>query len=154
MATNNTSNFSSINQLEETLETYLVDKAPFQIPQGGKDFIVMVAPWLIIITALMALPAIMALIGLGGMMGPWTMNYRFGFGSGWWISTVILAISVVFELVALPGLFARTMQGWRYVFYAQLVSIVSSLVVWNIGGAIIGGIIGLYILFQVKEMYK
>lgn len=155
MAAKNTSGISSLNQLEETLETYLVDQAPFQIPKGGKEFIVMIAPWLVIIFGLMSLPAILTLIGIGNVMGPLTMSYGFhSVGSAWWISTLLFAVAVILEVLALPGLFARTMQGWRLVFYAQLVSIVSNLVVWNILGAIIGGVVGMYILFQVREMYK
>jgi len=145
----------TLSSLEATLQEYLVDKAPFQIPQGGRDFIVTVAPWLIIISSVLALPAIFALFGFSGMMGPTMMRYgNTLIGPLWYASLALMTVAVVLDVMALPGLFARTMQGWRYVFYAQIVSIISSLLQYNLVGAIIGGLIGFYVLFQVKSMYK
>lgn len=147
-------NSSNLNALETTLEEYLVDKAPFQIPTNIKEVIVSFAPWVIIITSILSVPAILSLIGVNNMMGPWMMRYGYGIGSTWWMGTLFLAIAVGLQLLGLNGLFARTMQGWKYVFYAQLASLVSTILYGNIPGALIGGLIGFYILFQVKEMYK
>ena len=88
------------------------------------------------------------------MLSPMMMGVTYAMGPIWWVSTALLAVAVILEAMAIPGLMARTMQGWRYMFYAQLVSLVSTLVTGNILGVIISGVIGLYILFQVKEMYK
>ncbi len=145
---------SNLSSLESILESYLVDKAPFQLPANAKDLIVTLAPWLIIIFSFMSLPVILSLIGINNMTGSWMMRYGYGIGSTWWIATLLLAVAVVLQLLGIKGLFARTMQGWKYVFYAQLVSIVSSILYGNIIGALIGGLLGLYILFQVKELYS
>jgi ribosome-associated toxin RatA of RatAB toxin-antitoxin module len=58
------------------------------------------------------------------------------------------------EAIALPGLFKRTMQGWNFMFYSQLVSIIGGILSYNIVGTLIGAVIGLYILYQVKNKYK
>jgi hypothetical protein len=56
--------------------------------------------------------------------------------------------------VALPGLFARKMSGWKLLFYAQLVSMLSSLIIGAWFSVIIGGLISLYVMFQLRSMYK
>lgn len=154
MATKNSSGMSTLNELETTLETYLVDKAPFQLPKDVKEIIVKIAPILVIIFVVLSIPAIIALFGLSAMLSPMMMGVTYTMGPIWWVSTALIAVSVVLEALSIPGLMARTMQGWKYVFYSQLVSLVATLVTGNILGAIISGLIGLYILFQVKEMYK
>jgi len=46
------------------------------------------------------------------------------------------------------------MSGWNLLFYAQLVSLASSLVTGSIIGGLVGALISLYILFQVRPLYK
>ena len=66
-----------------------------------------------------------------------------------------LAVCLGFQLLgmALPGLFARKMSGWTLLFYEQLVGFVGSILSGSIIGGIIGTLIGLYILFQVRTKY-
>lgn len=143
-----------VKELEKTLEPYFTNKAPFQIPKDIKELLVKLAPYLVIIFVVLSLPAIFALFGLSALLTPFMMGVSYTMGPLWWVSTALIAVSVVLEALAIPGLFARTMQGWRYVFYAQLVSILASVLQMNLIGAIISALIGFYILFQVKEMYK
>lgn len=72
---------------------------------------------------------------------------------GWGLATGIAFVAFVLEVLAMPGLFTRKKYAWTLVMYASLLSVVESLIHFSVGG-IIGGIIGLYILFQVKEYYK
>ena len=46
------------------------------------------------------------------------------------------------------------MSGWNLLFYATLVGFVHSLVSYAIISGIIGALIGLYILFQVRTKYS
>jgi hypothetical protein len=55
--------------------------------------------------------------------------------------------------LALPGLFKRKMSAWKLIFYSQLIGITFSLLSGSILGALIGGLIGLYILFQIRPLY-
>jgi hypothetical protein len=67
--------------------------------------------------------------------------------------TVVLLAQLVLLGLALPGLFKRKMSAWRLIFYSQLVGIAFSLLSGSILGALIGGLIGLYILFQIRPLY-
>ncbi|MDP3957760.1 MAG: hypothetical protein Q8Q10_04640 [bacterium] len=145
-----------VGQLEALLDEYMVKKAPFTLPLGLKEFIVKVAPYLIIIMAVFAVPAILLALGLSTVFTPVAMMGGYG---GWGFSAIVTliatAITLVMEVMAVPGLFKRTQKGWRLVFYATIVSLIGSILsVSGIIGGIIGAIIGWYILFQVKELYK
>jgi len=147
-----------LNQLEAVLDEYLVKKAP-ALPNNIKELIVQFAPWLIGLGLLMSLPAVLALIGVGSLFGSFSYlgyyGYRVGgFGGSYMISMIFMVISLVLEAMALPGLFAKSRKGWQMLFYATLVSAVSSLLSFNIGGLIIGTLLGMYLLFQVKSYYK
>jgi hypothetical protein len=67
---------------------------------------------------------------------------------------VVVLIELVLDIAALPGLFARKMSGWRLIFCARLLSIAHALLIGAIASAILGGIISLYILFQVRPLYR
>ncbi len=144
-----------VAQLEAMLDEYMIKKAPFAIPAGGKEFIVSVSPYLIIIFAVMALPLIFAALGLSAMVAPFAMLGGYAWGFGAMISLVVSVIVLVMEAMAVPGLFKRTKGSWRLLFYASIVSLIGSILsIHGIVGGIIGAIIGWYILFQVKDMYK
>lgn len=153
MDTNNSK--QSVKQLEDVLDLYLVKKAP-ALPANIKQVIVNFAPWLIIIGIIFSIPAVFALFGLGSMMSALPYGYAMGarFGLPYFLSIAFLVVIVVLEIMALPGLFSRSAKGWRFIFYSVLVSAVSSLVSFNLFGLVIGTLISLYLLFQVKEYYK
>ncbi len=146
---------SALSQLENVLEEYLVKKAPFQIPQNIKEIIVSLAPWLSLIGVVLAVPSILVLFGLGTAMMP--LGYMMGglrYGATFSISMIFTVIILLLEAIAIPGLFKKARAGWNFMYYATLVGVVQNLIVFNIGGLIIGSLIGFYILFQVKELYK
>ncbi len=147
---------NSLGQLEATLDEYFGKKAP-ALPQNAKELIVKIAPFLAIISAIFTLPAILLLLGLGGLA---TVLSPFGGVSSvasiptMWVSILILIPVVILEVIAIPGLFAKAAKAWRYMYWAELITVVSSLVQLNIVGAILSAIIGFYILFQIKSFYK
>jgi prepilin signal peptidase PulO-like enzyme (type II secretory pathway) len=81
-----------------------------------------------------------------------------GGGMGWGffgiVGVVTSVIALVLDVMAIPGLFKRTHASWRLLFYATLVSLIGGLLSYNPVSAVIGAIIGWYILFQVKVLYK
>ena len=144
-----------LNQLEATLHEFLVKKAPFAIPAVAKEFIVSVSPYLIIIFAILAIPLILAALGLTAFFAPYSVVVGGGWGFSAIVSLVVAVITLVMEVMAVPGLFKRTKKAWRLVFYASIVSLIGSILsVSGIVGGIIGAIIGWYILFQVRDLYK
>lgn len=147
-----------VAQLEAMLDEYMVKKAPFALPAGVKEFIANVSPYLIILFAIMALPAIFLALGLSAVFAPFAMMgaaYGHGWGFGVVISLVATVVVLVMEVMAVPGLFKRAKASWRLLFYASIVSLIGSILsISGIFGGIIGAIIGWYILFQMKELYK
>lgn len=142
-----------IAKLEALLDEYMVTKAPFQIPLNGKEVIVKVAPYLVIIAAVIAIPAILAALGLSTMLAPVALLGGPAWGIGVILSLVTSIAALGVELMAVSGLFKRTKRSWRLVFYATLISLVGSIISFNIVGGLIGAVIGWYILFQVKSLY-
>ncbi len=142
-----------VGQFEAWLDLYMVKKAPFQIPMGGKEFLAIIAPYLVILGAISFLFSLAVFLGLGKMRGIPMTNY-IGWGIPAMIAWIGSAFAVGLELFALPGLFRRTSAAWRLVFYATLVSFAGSVFSLNLIGAVIGGAIGWYLLFQIKELYK
>ena len=143
-----------VDQLEAFLDEFMLKKAPFQIPMGGKELIVKISPYLIIIFAVIAIPGLLALLGLSAVLAPVAALGGQTWGFGAILSIVVALVTLGLELMAVPGLFKRTKGAWRLVFYATIVSLVGSLIAYNIVGGLIGAVIGWYILFQVKELYK
>lgn len=144
-----------IAQFEAWLESVMVTKAPFQIPMGGKEFLATVAPYLVIIGVVLFVISLPVLLGLGAMVGGMgMMGGHMGYGYSALVSLVSGVVAMGLEAWAVPGLFKRTSASWRLVFYATLVSFAGSVLSLNLIGAVIGGVIGWYILFQVKTLYK
>ena len=144
---------SLIPQLEDLGDQYLVQKAPFQLPPGVKEFIVQFGPYITLVLMLLALPIILIALGISAFLLPF--GYTAG-GAGL-VSTlglVIAVASLILEAMALPGLFKRSKTGWNFVFYSILLSAVGSLIHLDIVGLIIGTLISLYILFQIRSYYK
>lgn len=145
-----------IAQFEAMLDEYMVKKAPFALPLGLREFLATIAPYLIIISVILALPFILAALGLSVVSTPFAMmgGYGYGWGAGMMIAFSTTAIVLVLEVMAVPGLFKRTMASWKLMFYASLVNLVGGILALNVVGAIIGAVIGWYIIFQMKELYK
>jgi len=132
------------------LDFYLVKKAPFQIPDAGREWMVKFGPWIIIVLLVLTLPALLVVLGIGTAIMPFAgVGYAVGFG----YASIFLLVEIGLRVAALPGLFARKMGGWNLLFYAQLVGFVFSLLVGSIVGGLVGLLISLYLLFQVRGLY-
>ena len=132
------------------LDFYLVKKAPFQLPAEVKEFLVKFGPWIALVLLLLSLPGLLLMLGVGTAFMPFGgAAYMIGFS----YLTIVLLAQLVLLGLALPGLFKRKMSAWRLIFYSQLVGIAFSLLSGSILGALIGGLIGLYILFQIRPLY-
>ncbi|OGK23902.1 hypothetical protein A3A46_01045 [Candidatus Roizmanbacteria bacterium RIFCSPLOWO2_01_FULL_37_13] len=144
---------SYLKQLEDLLSEYLVKKAP-ALPVNVKEAIVKFAPWVTLVVFIITLPVVFAVFGLGAILAPLSFLGGVNAGTNYILSLVFSAIQLVLEAMAIPGLFKRSKSAWTLVFYASLVGGVQSIVTFNLGGLIIGTLLSLYILFQVKEYYK
>lgn len=133
------------------LDYYLVQKAPFQIPENGREMIVKFGPWVLLVLLLITLPLVLFVLGIGTVVMPFGgLPYAAGFG----FAAIFLILYYILWIASMPGLFARKKSGWNLAFYGELLNIVYSLVSGAILGAIVGGLIGLYLLFQVRTKYN
>jgi hypothetical protein len=133
------------------LEFYLVQKAPFQIPDGGKEWIVKYGPWITVVLLILSLPLILIALGIGTVLVPFAgVGYATGFG----YLAILTLVTVGLQVAALPGLFARKMSGWNLIFYSRIVSFIGSLLMGALISAILGALISLYILFQIRPLYR
>ncbi len=126
----------------------LFKKAP-ALPQNIQEVLVRIAPVLALIFGILGLVASVAALGVTpiGFLG------GFGNGSQMIVLVLVSLASSVLMLVAYPKLKAQKIEGWRLLFYSELLSVVSA--VFSItAGTILGVIIGFYILFQIKSYYK
>lgn len=147
---------SFVNQLETFLDEYMVKKAPFALPNGLKEFLAVIAPYSIIIVAVLAIPMILFALGLSSALAP--IGMMGGYGYSWGITGGVIFLTtlagIVLELMAVPGLFKRTKGAWRILFYVSIIQVVGNVVSLHIISALIGAIINWYILFQMKDVYK
>ena len=133
------------------LEFYLVKKAPFQLPDNVKEWIVQYGPWITIVLMVLLLPAVLLALGIGAVFVPFAgVGYATGFG----YVVIGLIIQLGLTIASLPGLFARKMSGWTLLFYARIVGFVMGLLSGAVVGALVGVVISLYIMFQVRPLYK
>lgn len=140
-----------MDELIKFLDLYLVKKAP-ALPKNVKEVLVKYAPWITLIVLVLALPALLAIFGLGSVFSYAMFGVRLG--AAYYLSLLFLLVTVVLQGMSIKGLFARTKNGWNLVFYSILVNAVYSLLAGNWGGLIIGTLISLYIVFQIREYYK
>jgi len=145
-------------KLEVTLDEYLGKKAP-ALPKEWKEVLVKFTPYLAIIGVVMGIPGVLALLGMGTILAPLglvggMMTGRPFLGFGYIVSVLFLGVMILLEGLAIPGLFSRSKKAWTYLYWSALVGVVQNIVSFNVGGLVIGGLISMYFLFQVKEYYK
>ena len=132
------------------LDFYLVKQAPFQIPDGGREWIVKFGPWITVVLLILTLPILLFALGLGAILIPFG---GVGYASGFGVLTLFVIVELGLMIAALPGLFARKMAGWQLLFYSQLVSIAYNILSGHVVSGLLFGLISLYILFQVRPLY-
>ena len=133
------------------LDFYLVQKAPFQIPDDAKEWIVQYGPWITVVLLVLAVPPLLIVLGIGAALTPFGGT---GYATGFTYVTIVLVVQLGLMVAALPGLFARKMSGWRLLFYAQILRFVFSLLSGSLFGAVVGVVLSMYLLFQVRPLYK
>ncbi|MBI2617522.1 chromate transporter [Candidatus Gottesmanbacteria bacterium] len=143
----------NLSSLEDVLNEYLGKKAP-QLPGNVKEALVTYAPWITLVLLLLSLPAVLVLFGVGALAMPFSYMGGVQYGTTYTISLVILAGTLILEGLAIPGLMKRKKSAWNLVFYATLLGIVSHLLSYNLGNLLLGALLPLYILFQIRSYYK
>lgn len=158
-------------QLEAWLYDMLVYKAPFHLPKGAKGWIVQYGPWIAlvggIIAALVVIPGMFTALTLTSyttsMLGVYGAAAVASVGPMLYVALAVFALQLVLMFVAIPMLLKRQRKGWLLLFYADIISLIYSVVssfsygYFSFGsllGGLIGAVIGFYLIFQIRSYYK
>lgn len=128
-------------------------KAP-ALPKGARDFLFSVVPWIALIFGILTILGSLSAFGLSAVFSPFAqVGGGTGFAAGLMIASALGIVQGVLMVAAFPGLRKAQIRGWSLLFWAEVLGIVSSVVLISVAGAI-GGLIVLYLLFQIKSYYK
>ena len=105
--------------LEAELEPIFTKQLP-AFPENIKDLFVKIAPFLAIIGVVFGVLG----VGITAVLSPFAWfagSIMYGLGM------VFLLVMVVLEGLAIPGLFNQKKDGWKYMYYAQFISVIYNL---------------------------
>ena len=132
--------------LEKELEPIFTKQLP-AFPDNIKDLFVKIAPFLAIIGVVFGVLG----VGVTALLSPFAWfagSFMYGIGM------LFLLAMVILDALAIPGLFAQKMAGWKYMYYAQFLSLIYNLCMGSWFSGLLGAFIGFWILFQIKEKYS
>jgi len=137
--------------LENELEPIFLGKFP-PFPDDVKEFLVKYGPYLILFGAIFMLFGLLTAFGIGtAAIGIGVIAYGSGFMM--YVSLLIATAIAIMYLMAFSPLRARKKAGWNLMYYALLLSLLSSLIQLAILSVIIGGVLGFWVLFQIRDKY-
>lgn len=144
----------AMSQLDTILNEYLVKKAPV-LPQNLKEVLVKFAPYLTILSVVVSVPSLLSMLGLSASVTKDLYWAMVGFtGYNFYLAIAFSLVIVALQALAVPGLLARKLQGWTMLYYAVLVNAVSMLMGMNLVSFVVWTGLSLYVLFQVRSMYR
>ena len=138
--------------LEKELEPIFLEKFP-EFPDHVKEVIVRYGPYILLILSIIGLLGILTAFGVGGAAISSIGVAAYGTGFGFYVGIALNIVTLVLYLMAFSPLRARKKEGWNLIYYALLISLLVNLIQLNIIGALIGGIVGFWILFQIRSKY-
>ncbi len=150
---------SNLPGLEGIFDTYLRIKSPVQLPEKAREWIVKYGPWislvLLIISGLVLIPLLIIALGMTAVTLPFAALAGATATTMWgWVHIALSLVVIVMEAIAIPALLKRKLSGWKMIYYASLLSFVSSVLGMAWVSAIVGLIIGMFILFQIRSKYQ
>lgn len=139
-------------QLAKPLED-LFAKAP-ALPASGKEIVVSFAPWISLVFGVLLVLASVGGLGVFTAFAPFAVYAGVGNATLLLIASVLGIVQGVLMVLAFSPLKAKKVRGWNLWFWAEVLSIVSSVISFNLVGAVLSALIGFYLLFQVRSHYK
>ncbi len=128
-------------------------KAP-ALPKGARDFLYSATPWVSLILGILTVLGSLSAFGLSAVFSPFAaLGGGSGFAAGLLIASAIGIAEGVLMVVAFPSLRKGVLRGWNLLFWAEVLGIAGSVALFSVAG-VIGGLIVLYLLFQIKPYYK
>lgn len=159
-----------MQQIETKLDELLVKKAPFQLPESARLNLVKAMPWLTLIGGILAALGVWSLYRVVTVVDSLTTYYNsLGYATPLqtqsvspllWVSLLMLAIEAIMFFVAFPALKQRSKKGWNILYWVSLLNVAYALIYlfaeMNLGSfifSLIGSLVGLYVLFQIRSHY-
>lgn len=144
-------------EFDRVCTEYLYTKAPFAIPENWKGPLVTIMAYLNVVGIVFSVFGLVMLLGLGTMLSALgavgNVNVQSNVGGNTVLSIIFLIGSLVLSIIAAPGLFKKQKKGWTYSYYNALLGIVQNAITLNFVGVIVGGIINLYVLYQLRPKF-
>lgn len=136
---------------EDELEPIFLGRFP-PFPDDVKEFLVRYGPYLILFGAVFMLLGLLTAFGVGTFaIGMGAIPYASGIMM--YIALLITTVIAFIYLMAFSPLRARKKAGWNLMYYALLLSLLSSLIQLAIISVIISGVLGFWVLFQLRDKY-
>lgn len=137
--------------LEKELEPVFLQKFP-PFSESVKEFLVQYGPYFILVLSILGVLGILTALGVGSAaIGLGAVSA--GLGLTFYVGIAMGTITLIMYLMAFTPLRARKRAGWNLLYYALLIGLLSSLLQLHILGAVVGGVIGFWVLFQIREKY-
>jgi hypothetical protein len=150
-------NMMGLNAIIEKIEkafSALFAKAP-AMPKEAKDSLVQFIPWITLIFTIILIPTLIAIFRYSSITS--RIAYEFGVGYGTFdvvLAVVIFLPSLVLQGLSVPGLLNKSKsKGWNLLFLGVLIGSIYSIVTLNVL-ALVGDLIFVYVLFQIRESYN
>ena len=131
-------------------------KAP-HIPENGRRTIVDIAPWLALIFGVLGLVSV---LGAGAIASVFTLAFLGGlYDFAMFVTLAAGLCASALELLAYRPLAKREKKGWNYLFYGTVLTAAAAVVNLVVGydsgltGQVLGALIGLWILFEIRGQY-
>lgn len=163
---------AALEKLEKQLDEVFGRKSSLQIPENWRKVIVEWLPWLSLIAGIIMFWNALNLWRWAHVASELSETYSRIFGvrdvhgrsmTLWlWVGLIVLVVQGLLHLMAFSPLKGRNKKGWDLLFYSALLSLAYAIVVFfgdygslsNLAGSLIGGGIGLFILFQIRDSYS
>ncbi len=164
-----------MDSLEKKLDEVLVKKAPVQLPENAKKWIVEYSPYFGLAFGIIGLLMTLGFWGAGHTVNNFAsnvdaLNRAYGIettvstpslGITFWLALLALLGWSIINIVAFPGLKARSKaKGWNLLFYSTLVyalydvfNAVYSSDIFSMIFPLVGIVVSLYFLFQIRSYY-
>ena len=154
-----------MKELENKLNEALVKNAPFQLPEKARQWIADYAWVFALIGLVFGLLAVLPLLAVLGFASTLTtaLGVQHTLALAWVSFFALLAYLVVLG-ISVPKLKAKQALGWDLMYYSTLAYFVYDVVyalsyfgasaVFNLIWSIVGLVVSLYVLFQVRDKFK
>lgn len=149
--------------LEKWLYDVLYTKVPYKLPKSVQDVLVQFGPWITLIIAIVSLPAVFAIFGLGAVVSYYGALVGVAYNPLHYVAVVVLVAQIIMMFLAVSPLLKRQRKGWQLLFYSSTISVAYSLLdslgsgyfaIFSLIWGLIGAAISYYVIFQIRGHYK